>query len=56
MIVYKDRSWCSRSQVCANKACLRNYNEEERHQNETGVDLPISQADFKDEHCGFKEI
>lgn len=56
MIVYRDRAWCSRSGICANKTCMRNYNDTERERNENGVDLPLDQADFKTEECGYDPV
>ena len=51
MITYRDQAWCS--QKCDNRSCFRNYTDEEHQKNINGVDLPLSQADFKSDECGF---
>lgn len=54
MITYKDMTWCS--QACGNEDCFRNYTPEQRERNEGGVDLPLSQADFRTDDCGMRPI
>lgn len=49
MICYKDRTFCSWSNVCANTSCPRWYNTEEVQKQ----DLPVALADFKTDTCGY---
>jgi len=54
MICYKDQGWCSSSDSCKNVECFRNYTPEEHQRNINGVNLPISEGDFKTEECGYE--
>ena len=53
MICYRDKTWCLRSDECANVVCPRRYSEDERKRNEDGPALPVSWADLMSIDCGF---
>ena len=57
MICYRDRSYCSESENCANVGCGRRFTEQDAIAGEKwwgSKDFPVAYMDCKTDDCGFE--